>query len=356
MRREIVLLFGGASSERRVSVASAQHVAAVLPEARPWFWAPDGAVHEIAPEALAAIPRPFEEDFSPGTRASHPTLDDALDRTGDRTIFFLALHGGSGEDGTVQDWLEERGLLFTGSGSRASRNAFDKGIAKRLVSHQGFRSPESVDVRGEEPDAARRALESMLARFRRVVLKPVADGSSADLRFIDDDAGIRSAVERVRERPRVRYLCEAFVDGRELTVGVVDEDDSPRALPSSEVRLERGRSFDYAGKYLGAGSREITPAEVSAAAEGLAGRLALAAHRATGCRGYSRTDLILRDGSDGPEVVFLEINSLPGLTRASFIPQQLAAAGISMRAFVEAQLAIACATIDSRCAGGGNGP
>jgi D-alanine-D-alanine ligase len=103
------------------------------------------------------------------------------------------------------------------------------------------------------------------------------------------------------------------------------------------VVLESGRTFDFDGKYLGKGVREITPAAISEEMARAAQRVALTAHQAVGCRGYSRTDVIM--GNDGP--VFLEINTLPGLTRASFIPQQLAAAGIELRHFLERQIQIA---------------
>jgi D-alanine-D-alanine ligase len=127
------------------------------------------------------------------------------------------------------------------------------------------------------------------------------------------------------------------VTGTELTVGVVDDRSGTRALPASEVRVEAGRAFDYEGKYLGKGTREITPAEVAAEVSQAAQRVALAVHRALGCEGYSRTDVIC--GANG--AVFLEINTLPGLTRMSFIPQQLAAEGTAMRAFLEEQIALA---------------
>jgi D-alanine-D-alanine ligase len=108
------------------------------------------------------------------------------------------------------------------------------------------------------------------------------------------------------------------------------------------VRVEAGRAFDYEGKYLGKGTREITPAEVAPAVTRAAQELALAAHRALGCEGYSRTDIIA--AAAGP--VFLELNTLPGLTRMSFIPQQLAAEGTSMAQFLDGQLAIARARRD----------
>jgi D-alanine-D-alanine ligase len=120
------------------------------------------------------------------------------------------------------------------------------------------------------------------------------------------------------------------VSGREITVGVYDGPKGPIALPASEVVLDRGRRFDYEGKYLGLGTKEITPADLTDELRQACEEVALKAHEHVGCRGYSRTDMIVSER--GP--VFLEINNLPGLTKASFIPQQLKVAGITMADFV----------------------
>lgn len=334
---DLVILFGGDCSERRVSVASAQHLSALLPDARLWFWAPGGAVHVVTASRLASFARPFENDFDPGVPAEWPTLAAALDVASPVETFFLALHGAGGEDGVVQALMEERRLYFTGSGSQASRRAFDKTLARQSVSGRGIRVAEAQVVRGTDLGALRASLAAMRDRHGRLVLKPVADGSSSGLAFVETDQSLDAAIAQLGRAPGVQYLCEAFISGTELTVGVIEEQGGLRALPCSEVRVERGRAFDYAGKYLGQGTREITPAEVPPEVHAAAGQVARVAHEATGCRGYSRTDIIF--SSTGP--VFLEINNLPGLTRASFIPQQLAVAGISMADFIARQLVIA---------------
>jgi D-alanine-D-alanine ligase len=168
------------------------------------------------------------------------------------------------------------------------------------------------------------------------VAKPVAGGSSVGLQLIGNVAEAQRAAAAIAAAGE-EYLAEAFVSGTELTVGVVDDERGTRALPASEVRVEQGRAFDYDGKYLGRGTREITPAEVPAAVSTAAQRVAVAVHQALGCEGYSRTDVICTP--TGP--VFLEINTLPGLTRMSFVPQQLAAEHTSMSDFLEGQIALA---------------
>jgi D-alanine-D-alanine ligase len=336
MPSAIAILFGGDGSEHRVSVASAQNVASLLDGASLWFWRRDSSVALVARAELLAFERPFERDFTPAPERSWTCLEAALDYSdaSDRT-FFLALHGGSGEDGTVQALLESRGLAFTGSGARASRLAFDKLEARERVAARGIRVAEATSVTGDA--ATHERLARLFETHDKVVLKPVADGSSHGVRIISSERELDAAIVHVSAHPEIRHLAEAFVEGRELTVGVIEEANALRALPCSEVVLETGRTFDFDGKYLGKGVREITPAEVAEETSRSAQAVAMAAHEAVGCRGYSRTDIIM--GKDGP--VFLEINTLPGLTRASFIPQQLQAAGIDMRDFLERQIEIA---------------
>ena len=335
MTDRIVLLFGGTSDERLVSVASAQNMAATRPDAEPWFIAPDGPVFRARREALLAHERPFERAFVVDGSPTWGSLAAALDHAEREAVFVLALHGGDGENGVVQQLFEERELAFTGSGSAASALAFDKGRAKAAVERAGVRTAGAVQIGGAEGDVARALTERFRARGRLVV-KPVASGSSVSLFHLRREEEIEG-IARHAAAAGVTFLVEDFVTGTELTIGVVDERSRLTALPPSEVRLEEGAAFDYAGKYLGRGVIEVTPAEVAAEVATAAQEAALAAHRATGCEGYSRTDVIA--GTSG--VTFLEINTLPGLTKASFVPQQLAASGRTLAGFLEQQIAVA---------------
>ncbi len=332
----LAILFGGDGSERRVSVASAQNVASLLERASLWFWRLDGSVASVDRDDLLGFERPFQRDFTPEALSYWPSLPAALDSSEARGLaFFLALHGGEGEDGTVQALLEERRLAFTGSGAEASRLAFDKLEARQRVEARGIRVAEATTV--TENAATHERLARLFERHDKIVVKPVADGSSHGVRVVASERELDAAIVHIVAHPEIRHLAEAFIEGRELTVGIIEEKTGLAALPCSEVVLDEGRTFDFDGKYLGKGVREITPARVSAETAREAQSVALTAHAAVGCRGYSRTDIIM--GKDGP--VFLEINTLPGLTRASFIPQQLEAAGIDMRSFLERQIEIA---------------
>ena len=332
----VIVLFGGRSDERHVSVASAQNIARAL--ASPplcWFWTPEGALHDVALAELLAHRRPFEIDFQPSRPAIWPTLEQALDTLPvDDPLFVLALHGGEGEDGTVQRMMERRGIAFTGSGSEASAAAFDKERAKETVKDR-LRVAESRAVR--DPRALERAAREMLERFARIVLKPVAGGSSRGLFFVSRGDAIPEV--------GVPYIVEPFLAGRELTVGVLDRGEGAFALPVIEIETDPGFAFDYAGKYLGHGTREICPARIPDSLRDAAQRAAVTAHQALGCRGYSRTDLI---ATGGDEVYFLELNTLPGLTVTSLVPQELAEAGIGFRQFLEEQIALARAVHNSK--------
>ena len=320
-----IVLFGGPSDERHVSVASAQNIVRALGAPLAWFWAPDGPVHDVAVDDLLAHQRPFEIDFQPRRPAIWPNIEQALDTLPvDDPVFLLALHGTAGEDGTLQRMMEQRGIAFTGSDSVASATAFDKERAKEALRDR-VRMPESRTVRGAQ------TVREMLDEYDRVVLKPVAGGSSRGLFFVNrgEDFHIDTSVP---------YLVEQFIAGRELTVGVVDQGDGPFALPVLEVEVDPGRSFDYAGKYLGTGSHEICPANISDSMRESTQDVGLAAHTTLACEGYSRTDVV---AADDDHIYFLELNTLPGLTTASLLPQELRAAGIDFRGFLERQVELA---------------
>jgi D-alanine-D-alanine ligase len=323
-----IVLFGGPSDERHVSVASAQNMVRALGNPLAWFWAPDGPVHDVAVDDLLSQQRPFEIDFLPRRPAIWPNIEQALDTLPvEDPVFVLALHGGAGEDGTLQKMMEARGTAFTGSGSAASAAAFDKGRAKDAVKGRA-RTAESRVV--YDPKELRSTVREMLSKYERVVAKPLAGGSSRGLFFVDRGQDFSEKVD-------IPYIVEEFLTGRELTIGVIDRDGKPFALPVLEVEIDTGRTFDYAGKYLGAGSREICPANISDRMRDAAQKVAIAAHTALGCKGYSRTDVVATEDA----TYFLEINTLPGLTTSSLVPKELHAAGIDFREFLESQIELA---------------
>jgi D-alanine-D-alanine ligase len=335
-----VILCGGDGSERFVSVATAQNLCKHLPEAALWFWRLDGAFFEVSAEEVNLHARPFEVPFEPSGHAFASSLEEALSRARSGAhALVLALHGACGEDGNLSARCEELGIAFTGSGSAASRIAFDKASAKRAASGQGVPMLPSTTL-GPDGAVDATATRAWLEQFGTLVAKPVADGSSHGLRFLEG----QNEYEAFLSEPRaVPFLLEPFAQGTEATVAVIDHDAETRALPPVEIHVPSGASFDYARKYLDTTVIERCPSGFAPAVDEALKQAALSAHRAIGCFGYSRSDFIVRaDGS----VVFLELNTLPGMTVASLLPRALAASNIALRDFLHEQVALARARRD----------
>ena len=319
------ILFGGTSRERLVSVASAQALTTALPQADLWFWDLDGTVHITSQERLLGHEKPFEVPFK-ADGATLGTVAEALDTAAaEDRVLVLGLHGGTAENGQFQVLAEARGVPFTGSGSAASHLAFDKTAAKLFAGLAGVHSPSSVTL--DEADEA-------LAHYGRLIAKPAQEGSSYGLIYVNSSQDI-AAVKR--ESASMAYLIEPFITGPEATCGVLEQaDGSVIALPPVEIVPGDG-AFDYAGKYLKSTTQEICPARFDPAINAELQRLAVKAHKAMSCRGYSRSDFIISD--KGP--IYLETNTLPGLTRASLYPKSLKAQGIEFIDFLHGQIDLA---------------
>jgi len=332
----LTILFGGRSEERLVSVASAQNLARHFPEARLVFWSPTGDLHVVEQAELAAHRDAFTTPFTARANSFAGSIEAGVEYLKGQTLI-LALHGTEGEDGSLQRILEANRIAFTGTGARASALAFDKARTKEIARHHHLPVAAELMLEDLQLPAQEEALRAFAKAHPRLVLKPRAQGSSVGLHIVKTPAELTAAIASI-QKTSLPYLAEPFLEGREITVGVYDTlDGKLAALPCSEVVVSDGRSFDYQGKYLGQGVVELTPAPLNGE-EGLACQaLAMQLHRAVGAYGYSRTDMILTER--GP--VLLEINTLPGLSKASFIPQQLSAAQISMRDFFALQVKLA---------------
>ena len=321
----ITLLFGGTNKERLVSVATAQALHSALPEADLWFWDVDDSVHETTSAALLQHSRPFEVPFKAGT-PSLGGIEAALDRAkAENRLLVLGLHGGTAEDGELQAMCEMRGLAFTGSGSASSHLAFDKVAAKRFAAIAGVPSPAGVMLED---------IEAAFAQYGKLIAKPARDGSSYGLIYVNakqDLIAVRNAA-RLEE-----YLIEPCIAGVEATCGVLEQPDGAVfSLPPIEIVPAEG-AFDYTAKYLLKSTQEICPGRFSPEISGLIMDLALRAHRALSCSGYSRTDFIV--SAKGP--IYLETNTLPGLTKASLYPKALKAEGIDFADFLRDQIVLA---------------
>ena len=327
----ITILFGGTNKERLVSVASAQALHRALPEADLWFWHVADTVHEVKSEALLNHQRPFEDEFEPGNRGL--AFEAALDKAkAEDRVLVLGLHGGRAENGELQAMCEMRGIPFTGSGSASSNLAFDKTAAKRFAAIAGVKAPEGIAL--EDIDAA-------FAEYGKLIAKPARDGSSYGLIFVNakqDLVAVRNAAKTEE------YLIEPFVAGVEATCGVLERSDgSIMALPPVEIIPGEG-AFDYTAKYLLKSTQEICPGRFSPEITTALMDQAHRAHRALSCSGYSRSDFIVSPKG----LVYLETNTLPGLTAASLYPKALKAQGIDFSDFLRDQIVLAGQRLQKR--------
>ncbi len=232
---------------------------------------------------------------------------------------FICMHGRGGEDGNVQGMLELLKLPYQGSGVLASALAMNKKISKELYLRAGLCLPQCTALaRGDELDLDR------FSPWRPLMVKPVHEGSSMGMSRVERMEDLAPAVETAFRYDR-EVLVEEYVSGTEVTGAVVGLDDL-RALPLVEIVPKNSHAFfDFAAKYDAAETDEICPARVSGQVAEAAQQAAVAAHRALGCRGYSRTDMIV----SGERVYVLETNTIPGMTVNSLLPKAAAAAGIA---------------------------
>ncbi|HRP06869.1 MAG TPA: D-alanine--D-alanine ligase [Gemmatimonadales bacterium] len=322
---KISVLTGGSSSERSVALSSAAQVVRALRERGHEVLVADttSGVLDAAAEAelLAVGVKPAPSDLASLARAERDTLLGGLLsdlRIREAGVCFLALHGGRGEDGTIQHLLDLAGISYTGAGAVASAVAMDKDIAKQLFRAAGVPVAEWLMV---SPSHGNVTTELVVERLGwPVVVKPSKQGSTVGLSVVHEAGGLDVAIsEALRHDDEV--MIEQFIPGRELTVGVLGD----RALAVGEI-IPKHDLFDYECKYTPGMSAEIFPADISGKVAREVQRLALLAHQALKVSAYSRVDFRLT-----PEgrAYCLEVNTLPGMTAASLMPQSAAAVGIS---------------------------
>ena len=287
----VVVLYGGISAERAVSLSSGIQVIGALREAGFDVEAIDVG-HDLGAVIAALTPKP--------------------------DIVFNALHGRFGEDGAIQGVLDWLGIPYTHSGVRASSVAMDKEAAKALFLSAGLPIAPGRMVAIEDLEAA----DPMPLPY---VIKPVNEGSSVGVTVVRCGDNRRAEIAR-NWTFGPRALVEEYIPGRELTVAVLDD----KALAVTEIRAVAGAFYDYESKYADGGSRHIIPAPVHPDVYAQAMDVAVAAHRALGCRGATRCDFRYDDTNGEPgRLVLLEINTQPGLTATSLLPEQAAYRGMS---------------------------
>lgn len=231
---------------------------------------------------------------------------------------FLALHGRFGEDGQVQKILEDLNIPYTGSGVFASRLAMDKAASRRIFADNGLIAPRSRELlKGLWQNGAEKCSDCGFGF--PLVVKPATGGSSIGLSIVDKSEDLESAV-RLAFGLDERILIEEYIDGREVTVGIVDEEP----LDVIEI-MPKKRFFDYEAKYKVGMTEYDVPAKLDAPTASRLKEAALSAHKLIGCSGCSRVDMILRAGK---EPFILEINTIPGFTETSLLPKAARLSGM----------------------------
>ncbi|MBI6545657.1 MAG: D-alanine--D-alanine ligase [Cyanobacteria bacterium NC_groundwater_1444_Ag_S-0.65um_54_12] len=308
-RLRVAVLCGGISSEREISLESGRAVLEQL----------DSQCYETKLYDLA--------DFISNGKDLSATL------LADSDVVFLALHGPGGEDGTLQGLLELYGLPYTGSGVLASALAMDKAMTKLIYRQAGL--PVAPDLSFSFQEVAECPVQEIAGQVADalgfpVIVKSNNQGSTRGVLLASNLATFESAWAEAK-RYHSGIIVEAFVKGREFTVPVIGG-KQPAALPVVEIIPKKASFFTYEAKYEPGGSEEIVPAALETELTGRLQELGLAAHRALGCWGVSRTDILL---SWEGQPVLLETNTIPGMTENSLLPKSLRAAGWSLSRFAD---------------------
>jgi D-alanine-D-alanine ligase len=283
--KKIAVLMGGPGSERDVSLATGRGVSKAL--------------RSLGAEVVEVDVH--DENF-------------ALPK--DVDLAFITIHGTFGEDGQLQEILEKRGMAYTGDGVEASRAAFDKILSKEKFREHGVVTPEWEVIEVGQPPTISVPL----------VVKPARQGSTVGVVIVKDASELDSAMAEAAKYDR-KLLIEKFVSGRELTIGILGD----QALPILEI-IPKGGFYDFNNKYpflnpqAGGGAEHVCPAEIDPNKTKQVQKQALHAFRALGLVVYGRVDVLLPD-SGNPSV--LEVNTIPGMTEASLLPEAAAAAGIN---------------------------
>lgn len=280
---KIAVLMGGPSTERDVSLRSGTAV-----------------VNALMLTGAKVVPIDIQEA--------------AFTMPRDVDVVFVSLHGTFGEDGTLQQMLEDGGIAYTGSGPEASARAFDKIAAKQTFQAASISTPAYEVFDRTDTDVHRLAPLGF-----PLVVKPARQGSSVGISIVQEEAQLEEACQ-IAWHYDEHLLVEQFIRGRELTVGIFDG----RALPVVEIRPKH-EFFTYEAKYTKGQTDYLVPAPLDKNVEFQAKALALRAHDCLGCRDFSRVDLML---SERGELFVLEVNTIPGFTETSLVPKAARAAGI----------------------------
>jgi D-alanine-D-alanine ligase len=311
-RVKVAVIMGGRSSEREVSLRTGAQISRAL----------QSKGHDV-------VQLDLDEELFNRLRELRPV------------VAYIALHGRFGEDGTVQGLLELLGIPYVGSGVLASALGMDKVMCKKVFASDGIPVPRDTVVHKHQLETLQR--EELVDRIIKavglpLVVKPNAEGSTVGVSIVKTRESIWSALVDAFKLDET-VLIEEFVSGREITVAVIGN-EHPTALPVIEI-VPKNEFYDYEAKYTAGMSEHIIPARITGEQTAEAQRLAVEAFRSIGCRGFARVDFIVRETDGRP--IALEINTLPGMTETSLVPDAARAAGVAFPDLVEKLLRYAVA-------------
>ena len=247
------------------------------------------------------------------------SIDDILPDLKNLDFVFLALHGVFGEDGSIQAILEQNDIVYNGSESNPSKNCFDKSFTKTIAKDNSILTPNFIII-------DKKNFNNKDYNFNKSVIKPNKQGSSIGFSIIDDQKNIESALDSALEHDS-HALIEEYIEGREITVSILDND----ALPVIEIQPNHG-VYDYRAKYTKGASNYICPADIDQSISNDIKSIALKIHQLLNCKVYSSVDFRLDENNDS---WLLEINTLPGMTETSLFPMAAKAAGLSFEDLID---------------------
>jgi len=337
-RLRVAVLMGGTSAERPVSLSTGKQILDALDPDRYTVYALDTASGERFLPATG-LPDHVKALRAAGGSRSVTTLSELqqVDENDRPDVVFIALHGPGGEDGTVQGMLQLLGVPFVGSGVLASALAMDKAMCKRVLVSAGVLMPAGHTLKrtavkaGSTPNEKDWGGDVPLP----VVVKPNSQGSSFGVTIVETREALEAAVNSAFEYDDT-ILLEQYVKGMEISVPVLGNDDTI-VLPVIEIVPKSG-VYDYASKYTAGATDEIVPARLTPDLANKASGIAAKCHDVLGCRGMSRTDMIVTDTGD---IYTLEVNTIPGMTPTSLLPRSAQAAGIPFPELLDRLIAYA---------------
>ncbi|MFO7819708.1 MAG: D-alanine--D-alanine ligase [Halanaerobacter sp.] len=306
--KTIAVIRGGKSAERKISLKTGQAILTAL----------KSKDYEVV-------------DIDPKNNLHQQLVDNEID------LAFIALHGRYGEDGTIQGYLELEGIPYTGSGVLGSALAMDKISSKRLFAQAEISTPEFIVLKKREYIGSEKAIKkSIKEKFSfPVVVKPALEGSSLGLSITKDEEKLLIDIEDAFEYDE-EILVEEYIPGKEITVGILGREEL-EALPVIEIR-PRGGVYDYESKYTKGATDFVIPAPLDEEVYNKAQELSLKSHQILNCQGVSRVDLRVTPRG---EVYVLEVNTIPGMTETSLLPQAAAEKGLEFPELVEKILNLA---------------